>query len=299
MDATAPLAKALSDPEMTVLTLLGCGQSVPQIATFLAVTPRTVEGHKRRLYDKLGVGSQSHAVARAISLGLFDGLLGNDGLRRPAAEPGRSPLVVIHAPKGACLQQIARAMLGEGLPFVVTRRPEAGMSHWARWHRGPLLAVLVDPVAGAWLLPARLRCPAVVVRTEPPDLGDVLDALRHGSNALLWGESLSRDLCAVLSLVSKGYFLMSAGYVGAPQWGGVAHRPISVPELTGRERDVLGCITGGHTIRQTARHLGISVKTVENTQARLFRKLGARNRSEALVIAYQMGELSSWNRESY
>jgi two-component system, NarL family, nitrate/nitrite response regulator NarL len=47
----------------------------------------------------------------------------------------------------------------------------------------------------------------------------------------------------------------------------------------------------GDTVRQTARSLGISVKTVENTQGRLFRKLGARNRAGALAVAHGLGLL--------
>ena len=62
-----------------------------------------------------------------------------------------------------------------------------------------------------------------------------------------------------------------------------------MPKLTAREYDILGSIARGHTIRQTARTLGIAAKTVENTQARLFRKLGARNRMEALTIADALG----------
>jgi DNA-binding NarL/FixJ family response regulator len=61
------------------------------------------------------------------------------------------------------------------------------------------------------------------------------------------------------------------------------------PELTARECDILGSIARGHTIRQTARTLGIAAKTVENTQARLFRKLGVRNRMEALTTADALG----------
>ena len=48
------------------------------------------------------------------------------------------------------------------------------------------------------------------------------------------------------------------------------------PELTPREYDILHSIAMGHTVRQTARLLDIAAKTVENTQARLFLKLGAR-----------------------
>jgi two-component system nitrate/nitrite response regulator NarL len=62
-------------------------------------------------------------------------------------------------------------------------------------------------------------------------------------------------------------------------------------ELTARECDILHSIAEGHTVRQTARTLGIAAKTVENTQARLFRKLGARNRPAALTTAHAIGLL--------
>lgn len=63
--------------------------------------------------------------------------------------------------------------------------------------------------------------------------------------------------------------------------------PDSVPDLTTREREILGHIADGHTTRQTARALGIAAKTVENTQARLYRKLRTHNRVETLTVAYR------------
>lgn len=62
-----------------------------------------------------------------------------------------------------------------------------------------------------------------------------------------------------------------------------------LPDLTGRELDILRSIELGHTVRQTARTLGIAIKTVENTQSWLFRKLNARNRAGALVTAHGLG----------
>jgi DNA-binding CsgD family transcriptional regulator len=63
------------------------------------------------------------------------------------------------------------------------------------------------------------------------------------------------------------------------------------PALTAREYDILRSIGRSHTVRQTARTLGIAVKTVENTQGHLFRKLGVHNRAEALAAAYSLGLL--------
>jgi len=44
--------------------------------------------------------------------------------------------------------------------------------------------------------------------------------------------------------------------------------------LTGREREIVAAIAAGQSTKQTARLLGISVRTVENLQGNLFRKLG-------------------------
>jgi DNA-binding CsgD family transcriptional regulator len=71
-----------------------------------------------------------------------------------------------------------------------------------------------------------------------------------------------------------------------------------LPELTVREADILCSIARGDTVRQTARSLGIAEKTVENTQARLFRKLGARNRTGALATAHALGLLELLTEKS-
>jgi DNA-binding CsgD family transcriptional regulator len=67
--------------------------------------------------------------------------------------------------------------------------------------------------------------------------------------------------------------------------------PVGLPELTSRESDILSSMAQGHSIRRTARALGIAPKTVENVQTRLFRKLGVRNRSGALAVADAFGLL--------
>jgi DNA-binding NarL/FixJ family response regulator len=61
--------------------------------------------------------------------------------------------------------------------------------------------------------------------------------------------------------------------------------------LTPREKDILRSIARGDTVRQTARALTIAEKTVENTQARLFLKLGTHSRAGAVAIAYRLGLL--------
>jgi DNA-binding NarL/FixJ family response regulator len=83
---------------------------------------------------------------------------------------------------------------------------------------------------------------------------------------------------------------MALGIVPSP-WVASETRPrySTMPDLTAREQDVLRHIAQGHTTRQSARALGIAPKTVENTQARLYRKLGTHNRVETLAVAYRLG----------
>jgi len=68
-------------------------------------------------------------------------------------------------------------------------------------------------------------------------------------------------------------------------------RMMPPPRILPIRLQILRSLARGHSIRQTARSLGIAAKTVENVQTRLFRKLGVRNRSGALAVADAFGLL--------
>jgi two-component system, NarL family, nitrate/nitrite response regulator NarL len=98
-------------------------------------------------------------------------------------------------------------------------------------------------------------------------------------------------------MVGQGYLVVDSmpmrpliGVVRA-RWDEPGPGTGNLPELTSRESDILQSLANGHSIRQTARVLGIAPKTVENVQTRLFRKLGVRNRSGALTVADAFGLL--------
>ncbi|MGH2661044.1 MAG: response regulator transcription factor, partial [Actinomycetota bacterium] len=57
------------------------------------------------------------------------------------------------------------------------------------------------------------------------------------------------------------------------------------PSITPRELEVLGHLSRGLTMRQVATRLGVSIRTVETHVAKLYRKLGASNRVQALARA--------------
>jgi two-component system response regulator DesR len=63
------------------------------------------------------------------------------------------------------------------------------------------------------------------------------------------------------------------------------------PLLTAREREVLDLIAGGSTNREIAEQLYLSPHTVKEHTSALYRKLGARNRAEAVQRAQRLGLL--------
>ncbi len=58
--------------------------------------------------------------------------------------------------------------------------------------------------------------------------------------------------------------------------------------LSGRELQVLGLLRDGRTVPQVAAELHVSLSTAKSYTARLYEKLGARNRSQALMTAVRL-----------
>lgn len=280
-----PDVLTLSSREQVILSLVGSGHSAHEIAGMLEITPGAVENHKRRIYHKMGVVSQSQAVSKGLGLGLLDAPRGEK--TRSAGPPGPEQ-VVVHARLRAGRDEVVRALIRGGLPLVVLRDLALDHEYSEWWRRGRFTVVLVDPAPDDWQLPVRLRASFIVVPSAPPQQAMVMNAMKHGAYAMVWLADVSDHLCATLGLVSKGYIVVQGKHL---DWE-IFERSQHVPQLSRRERDILDSIAAGNTMRQTARVLGISIKTVENTQARLFRKLGARNRSEALTNAHRGGLLS-------
>jgi DNA-binding NarL/FixJ family response regulator len=63
--------RELSSREREVLQLLAEGKSMKEVAAVLEISPRTVEFHKYRIMEHLGVKSNAELVQHAIKLGLI------------------------------------------------------------------------------------------------------------------------------------------------------------------------------------------------------------------------------------
>src|SRR5580692_7210893 len=89
-----------------------------------------------------------------------------------------------------------------------------------------------------------------------------------------WGAA---DIARAVRMVGLGMTVFQ------PQSDGTA------PELTAREREVLDLIAGGSTNREIAAALHLSPHTIKEHTSSLYRKLGAKNRAEAVQRAQRLG----------
>jgi DNA-binding NarL/FixJ family response regulator len=287
---------ALTDREREIISLVGAGHTAYRIAALLDLNVSAVETAKRRIYHKLGVACQSQAIARAAVLGLT-GLAGGIGGEWPAAGP---LVAVLRGPRVPLRYQVIETLRRHGILTVAARPADGSPSAWAdavvesARERGRVVVVLVEPEAADWPGAEGFGGPAVLVHAPGMLRADALAAFGRGVTATVPSDHLDHDLMLMLVFALRGCATAHPAGSGGPN-GQPAHhgRSAARPSLTSREAEILRSIAAGHSVRETARWLGIAVKTVENTQARLFRKLDARNRAGALASAHALGLVGS------
>ena len=98
------------------------------------------------------------------------------------------------------------ALLSSGQPFVLMRGPgPAADAHWVRWHRGPLVAVLVDRETPDWDLVTDLGIPAILVHSKPFDSPELACVLATGASALVAADRIDGIIfLAVLRMGEPG-----------------------------------------------------------------------------------------------
>ncbi|AWI28063.1 response regulator [Streptomyces tirandamycinicus] len=109
--------------------------------------------------------------------------------------------------------------------------------------------------------------------------GDMLNAVRIAAA----GDALLSP-AATKGLIAE--FLAQGGGPGRPDSEPYAER---LAALTGREREVLVLVAGGHPNDEIAGRLEVSPLTVKTHVNRAMAKLGARDRAQLVVIAYESG----------
>ena len=126
----------------------------------------------------------------------------------------------------------------------------------------------------------------------------VYDALRAGAAGFLIKDSEPADLLRAVRLAAAGESLLSPSitrrvidsYLAGAPTGRPGHPRLG--ELTDREREVLGLVGEGLNNDEIAGRLVVSKATARTHVSRAMIKLGARDRAQLVVIAYQSGLVS-------
>jgi DNA-binding NarL/FixJ family response regulator len=122
----------------------------------------------------------------------------------------------------------------------------------------------------------------------------VFEALRVGASGFLVKSTEPADLIRGVRAVAAGDALLSPGVTRrlVAEFAARARQPRPVPELaqlTEREREVMGLVAAGLSNDEIADRLVVSPATAKTHVSRAMVKLGARDRAQLVVFAYESG----------
>ncbi|WP_111765198.1 response regulator [Nakamurella deserti] len=144
------------------------------------------------------------------------------------------------------------------------------------------------------------RCgPAVIILTTFDRDDYLFAALRAGASGFLLKNSSPEDLIEAIHVVGRGDALLAPEitrrvierFVAAPA-AQPSMRPgaaAQLAELTEREHEVLVRLAGGASNAEIAGQLFLGEATVKTHVSRVLMKLGLRDRTQAVVFAYENG----------
>jgi len=145
----------------------------------------------------------------------------------------------------------------------------------------------MNGLATAKALRARSRS-AVVALTRHDDYAFVQELIAAGAAGYVLKQSPSDELLRAIRIVAAGGRHLDPGV--AQETHDPLRRPTTAP-VTQRELEVLRLTALGHSNKEMAARLNISVKTVEVHKANAMRKLNFRGRSDVVRYAVMQGWL--------
>ncbi len=154
----------------------------------------------------------------------------------------------------------------------------------------------VDGIAATQRITAdqRLSEVAIIMLTTFDEDDQIFAAIRAGASGYLLKDAEPDDLREAIRVVASGDALLSAS-VTRKVMEGIVSGPVGVAdrgrltELTEREREVLAGVGRGLSNEEIATEIHISPATARTYVSRILTKLGARDRAQLVVIAYDTG----------
>ncbi len=211
-----------------------------------------------------------------------------------------SNIRVLLADDHAIIREGLRSMIDSQPDMEVVGEADNGRAAWLKTKELRPDVVVMDvsmPEMNGAQAAERLRedCPDVKVLalTVHEDKGYLRRLLKTGASGYVLKRAAVDDLARALRVVASGGTYIDpalaervvGGYLRTHSGAGDARRG----ELSDREVEVLRLIAWGHSNKEIAAQLDISVRTVETYKVRLMEKLDFHSRSEVVRYALQQG----------
>jgi DNA-binding NarL/FixJ family response regulator len=152
----------------------------------------------------------------------------------------------------------------------------------------------MDGIEATQLITSGSSAARVLVLTTFDDDDYVYAALRAGASGFLVKDMALEDILNAIRVVAAGDAMIAPGvtrrliaqFTGQPR---ADRKPRQLTGITDREREVLKLVGQGLSNAEIATALYITAGTAKTHVARLLAKLGARDRVQLVITAYQAG----------
>jgi len=129
----------------------------------------------------------------------------------------------------------------------------------------------------------------VIMFSMNDDPAFVLRAIEMGAQGYVSKTDDPRQLVKAVRKVAAGENFITPHLAETVTFSAAAIRANPASQMTARELEILRLLGRGDKIGEVADALGVSYKTVANTTSLLKQKLGARNHSDLIRLAVEMG----------
>jgi DNA-binding NarL/FixJ family response regulator len=171
------------------------------------------------------------------------------------------------------------------VPLVATLRPDVVVLD--------IRMPLVDGIQATRDLHRKVENPPrVLILTTFGDDENVYAALHVGADGFLPKRARPAEIVDAVRVVAAGESLLFPAAIrslAARQAPADARVGAAVADLTPRERDILRLVARGLSNAEIAEEMFLGLQTVKTHVSSVLRKLGARDRTQAVIAAYDSG----------
>lgn len=139
-------------------------------------------------------------------------------------------------------------------------------------------------------LSASNALPPTLILTTFEDADVVLEGIRAGARGFMLKDVSYEQLISAIRAVAAGETVFQPA-VTQRLLRAVRRNPERTEELTEREREVVRLMAGGYSNKEIAHALGTAEGTIKNHVSSILGKLGARDRTRAVLKALESGLL--------